>query len=361
MRGANRCITAIIAMLALFILSRVPIPATAQDEPLRVVTKPFPPLVTAQGESFNGFSIEFWDAIARQLGLDYEFYEVETVGDQIAAVQNGDADAAIAGITITEEREEVIDFTFPYFDSGLQIMVTQVEISPLENALRALLSAEMMQYLSVFLLFILIIAHAMWLIERRANPNFPRGYGRGIGKALWWSTVTAIGYDDDPPRSIPGRLLALAWMFAAIFLIASLTASLSAAATVRELRSDIRGISDLQGKRVVTVENTTSSRYLQNAGVSFSGVETIEAAFERLASGRADAVVYDAPVLRDYIKTSGSTELGLAGSVFAPERYGIALPEGSPHREAINRAILKLQEDGTYSRLYDRWFSVADN
>ena len=351
-----RCITVAIALL--LSLSAA---ATAQDEPLRVATKPFPPLVTVQADSFNGFSIEFWDAVARELGLDYEFYEVESVGDQIAAVQNGDADAAIAGITITEEREEVIDFSFPYFDSGLQIMVTQEAASPLQNALRAVLAPEMLQYLGVFVLFILIIAHAIWLIERRANPNFPREYGRGIAKALWWSTVTAIGYDDDPPRSVSGRLLALAWMFAAIFLIASLTASLSAAATVRELRSDIRGINDLQGQRVVTVENTTSSRHLQNAGISFFGVDSIEAAFERLEAGRADAVVYDAPVLRDYIKTSGSTEFGLAGSVFAPERYGIALPEGSPHREAINRAILKLQEDGTYSRLYDRWFSVAEN
>ena len=72
---------------------------TAQEEndTLRVATKLFPPLVVAQGDGFAGFSIQFWEAIAELTGIEYEFYEVETVTDQIEAVRNGEADAAIAG------------------------------------------------------------------------------------------------------------------------------------------------------------------------------------------------------------------------------------------------------------------------
>lgn len=354
-------ILSLIALLLLSVLLGALNPAAAQTEPLRVVTKPFPPLVIKQGDAFSGFSIELWDSIAAEIGADYRLIEVASVGDQLAAVQDGDADVAVAGITITEQREEDVDFTYPYFDSGLQIMVKEENTSPIINALNAVLAPEMLQFLAVSILLVLLIAHAVWWFERRKNPHFPRSYGRGITQALWWSAVTALGYDDQPLRSVLGRLLSLLWMFAAIFIIASLTASLSAAATVRQLQSDIRGLSDLPGRRVATVAGTSSASYLQSHGIAYTGAATFDDAVALLLDGRADAVVYDSPVLRDYIKTSSRGDLGLVGGIFAPERYGIALPTGSPYRETINRAILKLQEDGTYQRLYDRWFSVADN
>ena len=43
----------------------------------------------------------------------------------IPAVQTGNVDIAIAGITITDEREEIVDFSDPYYDSGLQILVAR--------------------------------------------------------------------------------------------------------------------------------------------------------------------------------------------------------------------------------------------
>ncbi len=56
----------------------------------------------------------------------------------IPALQTGNVDIAIAGITITEEREEIVDFSDPYYDSGLRILVRQdngkvEEISDLEG------------------------------------------------------------------------------------------------------------------------------------------------------------------------------------------------------------------------------------
>lgn len=330
-----------------------------QTSTLRVATKALPPFVIVDGDQLQGFSIELWDLIAQRLGVNYEWLVLSTVGELLDAVQTGDADAAIAGITITEQREEVIDFSFPYFDSGLQIMVRNDGASPLSNALRAILSPEMLQFLGGFIVLILLMAHGLWLIERRRNPQFPRGYFKGIGQALWWSTITAIGYDDTPPATIFGRLLAVVWMFVAIFVFANLTASLSAAATVRELRSSIRTVNDLHGQRVVTAAGTTSANFLQGSGVIFSTVERIEDVYDLLLSGKADAVVYDGPVMQFYLKSTGNADLALVPGVFAIEKYGIALPTGSSYREPINRTLLKLQEDGSYQALYNRWFGVA--
>lgn len=354
----RRCIL-LIPLLLLLSLSQSGALAVQQDDaPLRVATKELPPFVMKNGNEFIGFSIDLWDALAAELGVTYEFFEVQTVTEQLEAVQNHEADAAIAGITITEQREEFVDFTYPYFDSGLQILVREQQSSPLLNSIRAILSESFMQYLLAFLLLIVITAHIYWLFERR-NPQFPRAYREGILQVLWWTTVTVFGYDDKPPFTRLGRFVAIIWMFAGIFLIANLTATLTAGATVRELRSSVRSISDLQRQRVITVAGSTSANYLRSQGISFAGVTVIDEAYDALLQGNADAIVYDAPVLRYYIANSGNPDLQLVGTLIETEKYGIALPADSPYRKALNLATLKLMEDGTYQALYERWFGIA--
>lgn len=354
MKLFHRLITALMLIL---VGSAFASPARQDTEPLRVVTKSFPPFVIKEGDVLTGFSIELWEAIANNLDLTYEFYEVETVTEQLQALQDGEADVAIAGITITEGREENVDFTYPYFDSGLQIMVLEQESSPLMNTFSAILSPAFIQYMGIFLLLIVVTAHIYWLVERR-HPDFPRSYPEGISRVLWWTTVTVFNHDDKEPGTRFGRYIAILWMFAGVFLIANLTAILSAGATVRELRSDIRSLADLRRQRVATVAGTTSANFLRANGISFTGVTVIDEAYDLLLSGQVDAVAYDAPVLRYYIQTSGNNNLQLVGQTFETEKYGIALPTGSSLREPINRATLKLLEDGTYRQVYEQWFGA---
>lgn len=326
--------------------------------PLRIATKALPPFVFIDSEgAVTGFSIQLWEEIARRTDLDYIFYVVESVADQIAAVERGEADLAIAGITITAERESRIDFSQPYFDSGLQIVARVGAKAPVQDLIAAIFSPALLQFLLFFLGLILVVAHLVWFTERKRGSFSPR-YLLGISQALWWSTVTAIGYDDRQPRSIPGRAVALLWMFAAIFVIANLTATLSASATVRELRSDIASVADLRGHRVVTLANTTSSRYLDRLGIPYTSAASIEAAFDALQKRAAEAIVYDAPVLIYRLAMLRSDELELVGDTFEPEKYGIALPTGSPLRETIDRALLSMFDDGAYRDLYGRWFSL---
>jgi len=71
---------------------------------------------------YIGFDIDIWQSIANKLGLDYEFRPMK-FDLIIPALQSGSLDVAIAAITINAEREQIIDFSYPYFDSGLSIMV----------------------------------------------------------------------------------------------------------------------------------------------------------------------------------------------------------------------------------------------
>lgn len=87
-------------------------------------------------------------------------------------------------------------------------------------------------------------------------------------------------------------------------------------------------------------------------------VAQISEAYDALNNRTVDAVVFDAPVLLYYAANEGTGRVSLVGGPFRREDYGIAFPRGSPLRNQSNIALLRMREDGTYQRLYDRWFSA---
>lgn len=69
-----------------------------------------------------GFDMDILHEVAERAGFEVDLRTMDFNGI-IPAVQTGNADLAIAGITITDEREKVVDFSDPYYDSGLRILV----------------------------------------------------------------------------------------------------------------------------------------------------------------------------------------------------------------------------------------------
>lgn len=82
----------------------------------------FVPFEFKEGDKYVGFDIDLWDAIATEIGITYELRPMDFAGI-IPALQTGQVDVALAGITIKPERQEVIDFSDGYYDSGLLLMV----------------------------------------------------------------------------------------------------------------------------------------------------------------------------------------------------------------------------------------------
>lgn len=99
-------------------------PSDPAPEPVRVVVRELPPFVerTADG-GFTGFTVELWEEVAGRAGLDSEYLTVSSVGEQLDAVTGGEADVGATVISITDDREARLDFSYPYFQSGLQVMV----------------------------------------------------------------------------------------------------------------------------------------------------------------------------------------------------------------------------------------------
>jgi len=341
-------------------------PFSGKIPSLRVATMQFEPFVIFQGRSYTGFSIELWDEIADEIGVDYETYGVNSLAKLLDDVERRAADLATAGIGITSFREVTLDFSHSYFESGLQIMVRSGPDSILADVfskvIAVIFSAQLLYMVCFLLLLLLISAHIIWFSERRKNPQFSPGYLKGIWQSFWWAavTVTTVGYGDKTPKGFTGRVFALIWMFSGFFILAYFTASVTSTVTVQELQGTIEGPQDLYDKPVATVKSSTAAEYLVKMGVQPKQHGNLAAAIQALTEGEADAVVYDAPVLQHYASHKGRGKVTVTGPIFWQQFYGIALPTGSPYREPINRALLQLIETGKYQLLYKKWFGAKE-
>lgn len=329
----------------------------SSGDAVRVVTKPLDPFVIRTNQGEIGFSVELWNEVAKRSGMRTEWVQTETVAQLLETVKSGQADVGIAGISMTKEREDQFDFSYPMFDAGLQILVSGGD----KGGFGKLLSVVFTKSLGYFALGVvaamIIAGHLVWLYQRR-HGDVAQSYVKGVGRGIWIATATALAGDigEGAPSRVVGRLVTILWLLVGVVVIAMFTASVTSRLTVDQISSGIEGPGDLVGKNVVTVSNTTSSKYLDSINVPYQGVEKIEDAYPLLAAKKIDAIVYDSPVLLRRILTSGRGSERVVGDVFNRETYGIALANGSPLRERINKALLEIRSDGTYATIYQRWF-----
>lgn len=337
-----------------------PLPAT----PLRVVTQRFEPFVIYENQQYRGFSIDLWDAIATELGITYDLVGVNSIAKLLDEVERGAADVAVAGIGITSQGEETLDFSFPYYETGLQVMVSSdgSEVGRLVSIVGAVLSSPRLYYgIGVFVLILVVVAHLLWWSEHQHNSQFPSDYLHGVWEAFWWAavTVTTVGYGDKVPTRFFGRFFGLMWMFAGYFVFAYFTASIATTFTVQELQGSITGPEDLPGKRIGTITNSAAAEFLdQQNNLFFRDYPTRDDIFTALDGDDIDAIVYDAPVLQYFTSHEGQGQYQVVGEVFQKLNYGIALGQDSPYRESINAALLKLYETGRYDEIYQEWFGT---
>jgi polar amino acid transport system substrate-binding protein len=333
------------------------LPATGT--PLKIYTKPIEPFAYESEGKAVGFSIDLWDRLAKEAGITYELHWVKTVDEVIDAVKKKEADGGIAAISITAEREKVVDFSQPFYESGLGILVNASGQSSTAAMIKSFFSADFLKLCAVLLVLLVITAHLLWLFERKRNPEqFPASYFSGVWESAWWaiSTILSGGCDNKGPIVIGGRIVGAFWMLTSIVLVAYFTASATAIMTVSQLSSDINGPADLPGKKVATVKGSTTERYLKAQRVVVRGYGTIDEAYVALSKKEVAAVVFDAPILLYHANTDTSAQHKVVGRLFQKQSYGIALQQNSPHRKAINEALLKLRETGYLDELNTRWF-----
>lgn len=124
MKLSSLIITALAAAITLAQPSRA-------DDLIVATDTAFVPFEFKEGDKYVGFDIDMWDAIAKEIGIAYTLQPMDFNGI-IPALQTGQVDVALAGITIKPERQKVIDFSDGYYDSGFLLMVPAD--SPIKSA-----------------------------------------------------------------------------------------------------------------------------------------------------------------------------------------------------------------------------------
>jgi ABC-type amino acid transport substrate-binding protein len=321
--------------------------------------------------SWTGISVELWQEIAADLGIDTEFRETTMTGLFDDLAPGRPLDVSIGALTITAEREDRLDFSESFFLSGQGVAVkTAPGAGGLLSWLGRVLVWNFWRIVAALFASLVLVALLIWALEHKSNPKEFGGDGkahRGIGSALWWSavTMTTVGYGDLAPRSPAGRMVAIAWMFVSLFLVSWFTASMASILTAERLDAGpggfvVRGADDLRPLHVAVIAGTSSEDYLKRRRIDYIRVP-LKDLLEVLLTGRAQAVLGDAPFLR-YVARSEPYEgkITVLPQTLETEQYGIALRDGSPWRKPVDRALLHRIESSAWRDLLYRYLGSTE-
>ena len=335
--------------------------AAQAEKVLKVGISPFSPFVILSDGEPAGMTIDLWQSLSREINAKYEYVVCEGVADKLKRLEEGRIDIAIGGITITEERESKFDFTHPVYNTGLDILIP-IEKDPTFFKMVASMFEGKKLVLFVGLgIMILIAGNLIWLVERssrKRTTSFHHNYFPGVFEGMYWVLITAstIGYGDKVPKRWIGRILAAIIIIIFLPLFGYFIAQLSSDLTMQSLKSNINRVEDLWGRKIAVVEGTTSHEYMRRMHAFIYTFNNVEDSISALQQGKVDAVVYDAPNLLFYANGEGKGKFRVVGKIFEPQDYGLALPQGSPLRELINRKLLRLVAADETENIQKLWF-----
>jgi len=339
----------------LFILCilAISINANAKDT-IRIGIKNSPPFIIKNGDSYTGISISLWDGIAQKLNLEYSFVEYPGLKELISDVEKRKVDLCIAPLTVTSERIKNLSFSLPIYVSNIAIATKVEKKSSVFQFIRQLFSIEFMRAIGLLFLVVFCFGFILWLFERNKNPEQFRDGIRGIWDGIWWSavTMTTVGYGDKSPVSIIGRIIALIWMFTAVIVISSFTASIASSLTVDQMQNKINNLNDLNKYNLGTVEKSSTNEKLTKLQLKHSLYPNVDELINAVKDNSIDFAIFDEPILKYKIHEH---ELEGKLHVFSPSEiiqyYSFSAPKNSDLLEKLNPHIISFIESSEWDKI----------
>ncbi len=131
------------------------------------------------------------------------------------------------------------------------------------------------------------------------------------------------------------------------------------AIAVRTGTQEINSLEDLAGKKIAVQIGTTGAQTAKK--IPNATIRTFDAAvmaLQELSNGNVDAVINDAPVTLYAINTGNLKRVQIVGQLLTEEFYGIPTALNSPNLKLINQGLTTILENGTYERIYRKWFNA---
>jgi polar amino acid transport system substrate-binding protein len=198
--------------------------------PLRIAVYDVPPYgyVDTDG-SISGVSVDLWRRVAERMEREFKLIPVSDMESILGGLEQGRFDAAIGAITITPEREERVDFSYPAHRSGVAVALRK-ESGPLFALMSYGAAVFELGFLILAMLAMLVlIGIAMWFVERpvRSGVHGSESSVVTLRDGLYWAvvTMTTVGYGDKTPKTTIGRAVAILWMLGSVVMVSLLSTS----------------------------------------------------------------------------------------------------------------------------------------
>ncbi|XP_048865104.1 glutamate receptor ionotropic, delta-1-like isoform X2 [Brienomyrus brachyistius] len=367
-----------------------------QGVTIKVVTLPEEPFVMVaenilgQPKRYKGFSIDILDALAKNLGFKYEIYQVadNIYGSQlpngswngmIGELINKRADLAISAITITPERENVVDFSMRYMDYSVGILLRKPEEKVNIFSLFAPFDLAVWSCIAAAIPIVGVLIFVLRRIQSVRNPSAAH-QPTSLNSAIWlvYGSFVQQG-GDSMVTSMALKIVMGSWWLFTLIVCSSYTANLAAYLTVSRLDNTIRTFQDLSKQNDLTygtVRNSAVYDYFKAKGTNpleqdstFAELwrtinknngqdHSVSSPSEgiRKAKIEAYAFLWDMAVVEYAALTDDDCTITVTGNSVSSKGYGIALQHGSPYRDLFSQKILELQEKGDLDILKQKWW-----
>ncbi|KAL8090792.1 glutamate receptor 2.7-like isoform X2 [Apium graveolens] len=316
--------------------------------------------------NISGFCIDLFKEVVNFLKKDYplpyEFFPFYGSYDELViSVSNETYDAVVGDVTIVERRAKLVEFTQPFAESGLSMMV-QYKHKPT----RAWLFLKPFS-LSMWLATLGILLYTMfivWFFERESNPDFKGPRHDQLGTVMWFTFSSLFFAHKEKVYSNYTKMVIVVWLFVVLVLTSSYTASLSSMLTVEMLEPKVEDIEWLRNTNAtVGCDGGSFVRdYLRNV-LKLENIKYMANQFDYTSEfdkGGISASFIELPYQRFFLKDN-CNHFTTVGPSFRFGGFAFVFQKGSPIAKDVSEAILNITETGTLKRLETTWFPPVTN
>uniref|UniRef100_A0A671Z1X7 Glutamate receptor n=1 Tax=Sparus aurata TaxID=8175 RepID=A0A671Z1X7_SPAAU len=349
----------------------------------------------AGNDKYEGYIVELAAEIAKHVGYQYKLKvvsdgkygardpETKMWNGMVGELVYGKADVAVAPLTITLVREEVIDFSKPFMSLGISIMIKKPTKSKpgvfsfLDPLAYEIWMCIVFAYIGVSVVLFLVSRFSPyeWHAEDYEEGGDPEQTNEfGIFNSLWFSLGAFMQQGCDiSPRSLSGRIVGGVWWFFTLIIISSYTANLAAFLTVERMVSPIESAEDLAKQTEIaygTLDAGSTKEFFRRSKIAVFEkmwsymkaadpsvfVKTTDEGVMRVRKSKGKYAYLLESTMNEYIEQRKPCDTMKVGGNLDSKGYGIATPKGSPLRIPVNLAVLKLNEQAVLDKLKNKWW-----
>ncbi|XVE53494.1 hypothetical protein DITRI_Ditri03aG0007700 [Diplodiscus trichospermus] len=323
--------------------------------------------------SVTGYCIDVFNAAMAAMphAVTYEFIpfatpngkSAGTYNDLIFQVYNGAYDAAVGDTTIVTNRSLYVDFTLPYTESGVS-MIVPIRDNQSKNAWVFLkpLTWDLWVTSGCFFVF---IGFVVWVLEHRINEDFRGPPLHQAGTSFWFSFSTMVFAHRERVVSNLARFVVVIWCFVVLILTQSYTASLTSLLTVEKLQPTVTDINELLNKREKVgfqqgsfVQGILKGlKFVDSQLIEYQSPEELNDLFVKGSANGGIAAAFDEIPYMNLFLAKYCGKYTTVEPRFKTDGFGFAFPIGSPLVADVSRAILNVTQGDKMKQIEDAWFN----